>query len=95
MAVTRPGALAASLCLAAGKSFVASLPAVVALSRALAPLEDVGAGRLTSQVEVPLFKQPSRIARLGDIDHHRSVHLPVLLIAEPVHLGYRHYILFS
>jgi hypothetical protein len=74
---------------------MASLPAVVALVGALASLKDISAGRLSGEVEVSLVKKSSRIARLGDIDHHRAVHLPVLLIAEPVHLGYRHYILFS
>src|SRR6478752_3676092 len=95
VAMSRLRTLAASLCFTAGKGFMASLPAVVALVGALASLKDISAGRLSGEVEVSLVKKSSRIARLGDIDHHRAVHLPVLLIAEPVHLGYRHFILFS
>jgi hypothetical protein len=73
---------------------MASLPAVIALGRALPPLKDVSTGQLSGKVEISLIKESLRITHLSNIDHYQAIYLPILLIAKPVHLSYHYFILF-
>uniref|UniRef100_A0A8H7K8P8 Secreted protein n=1 Tax=Bionectria ochroleuca TaxID=29856 RepID=A0A8H7K8P8_BIOOC len=88
-------ASAAHLFLLAHESLVACVPALVALRRSLPSLVDVGAGRFAGQVEVSLLEEPPRVVRLGDVDHHGSVHLAICFVAEPMEFADRYVVLLA
>jgi hypothetical protein len=58
MAISYLYILTVSLYFTIGKGFIANLPAVIALGRALPPLKDISTGRLSGKVEVSLVKLP-------------------------------------
>jgi hypothetical protein len=80
--------------LAARECLVTKLLAVVALYQGGSPLKDAGIRRLTS-CEVVFLQESPGIAVVGEVYHHGSICLRVVLSAQPGHLGDVNFILLA